>query len=134
MESKYEDQLQQVKQLQLQINQLELQIESQQKEEQMTKESSEQQDSEHDQGKSDKSNKEKKPLYYELPKVLTAIELGQIQTLLSANLLAIKQFRQATQNCHLPDLKKQFEEAGQMHLKHYNELLSLLGENGGSST
>jgi len=41
-------------------------------------------------------------------------------------LLAVKQYRQAAQNCQLPDLKRQFDEAGKMHLTHFDNLLTVL--------
>lgn len=126
MESTEQEQLQQLKKLQIQIQQLELKIQQQQQSENSSQKETE---SKKDKGK---SVEKETPRYYELPKVLTAIDLGQIQGMLNSNLLAVKQYRQAVQECQLPDLKRQFVEASQMHLKHYNELLTLLGENGGN--
>ncbi|MBO0602349.1 hypothetical protein I2483_11825 [Sporosarcina sp. E16_3] len=59
-------------------------------------------------------------------------DIGYLQNMLNSNLLAVKQYRQATQNCQLPDLKRQFDEAGKMHLTHYDNLLTILNENGGN--
>lgn len=72
-------------------------------------------------------------IYFEPPKALSTIQVGFLRNLLSANLLAVKQYRQAAQNSQLPDLKCQFEEAGQLHLSQYDKLLTLLEGNGGSA-
>lgn len=133
MENIQQEQLQQLKQLQIQIQQLELQLQLQQQEEQGTKNSRNKQKTKQNQDEEQSVEKEA-ARYYELPKVLTTIDLGQIQSMLSANLLAVKQYRQAVQDCQLPDIKRQFIEASQMHFKHYNELLNLLSDNGGSSS
>ena len=64
--------------------------------------------------------------------MVSTIDFGYIQDLLSSNLLIVKQYRQAAQNCQLPDLKRQFVEAGQKHLKNYDDLLNYLSETGGN--
>ncbi len=64
--------------------------------------------------------------------MVSTIDIGYLQNMLNSNLLAVKQYRQAAQNCQLPDLKRQFEEAGKMHLMHYDKLLSILNESGGN--
>jgi hypothetical protein len=40
----------------------------------------------------------------------------------------------AAQTCQLPDLKKEFETAEQMHVNHYDELLKTLKQSEGVST
>ena len=71
--------------------------------------------------------------YFELPKILSIKDIGHLHGLLSMNLHAVKQYQQAAQNCQLPDIKCQIEEAGKMHLKHYDDLLTFIAENGGNS-
>ncbi|WP_203247049.1 hypothetical protein [Sporosarcina beigongshangi] len=71
------------------------------------------------------------PTYYTAPEMISTQDIGYLRDMLSSNLLAVKQYRQAIKDCQLPDLKLQFKEASQMHLQHYNSLLSFLSENGG---
>lgn len=74
------------------------------------------------------------PLYFTPPKMVSIQDIGYIKNMLSSNILAVKQYRQAAQNCQLPDLKIQFKEAGQMHLGHVNGLVDFLNENGGMAS
>ncbi|MCZ2257781.1 hypothetical protein [Sporosarcina sp. G11-34] len=137
------EQLQQLKQLQIQLQQLELQIQLQQqkKKQEGEQEAPEQEAPEKEKEESTQSGSEKKGQtdavqearrYYEVPMIISTIDIGHIKELLNSNLLAVKQIRQATQNCQLPDLKHQFDELSQIYLKHYDNLLGFLSENGGN--
>lgn len=70
------------------------------------------------------------PTYFTVPEMISTLDIGYLRDMLSSNVLAVKQYRQASKDCQLPDLKLQFKEASQMHLQHYNNLLSFLSENG----
>ena len=62
--------------------------------------------------------------------MISTLDIGYLRDMLSSNLHAVKQYRQASKECQLPDLKLQFKEASQMHLQYYTNLLSFLSENG----
>ena len=62
--------------------------------------------------------------------VISTLDIGYLRDMLSSNLHAVKQHRQASKEIQLPDLKLQFKEASQMHLQHYTNLLSFSSENG----
>ncbi|WP_342514969.1 hypothetical protein MKY34_09745 [Sporosarcina sp. FSL K6-1522] len=86
------------------------------------------------QPESQQANTDKQlPHYFTLPKIVSTVDIGYLQEMLSSNLRAVKQYRQAAQDCQLPDLKQQFTEIGQMHLAHYNNLLQFLAKNGGEA-
>ncbi|MFX3673903.1 MAG: hypothetical protein ACE3JQ_05615 [Paenisporosarcina sp.] len=72
---------------------------------------------------------DQKVMYQEPPKMISAKDLLYLSDMLSWNLLATKKMNGAAENCQLPDLKKEFESAGQMHSKHYDEILKLLKQN-----
>ena len=153
-------QLQQLKQLQLQLEQMELQLkqngqqpqqeqkpeqskQSEQSSEQPSEQSSEQsqqqaaQDSEADsESQSEQPTSESVPhekFLYALPKIVSVKDAAFLQDILRSNLHAVKQFRQAAQNCQLPDIKSQIEEASKMHLKHVDSLIAFIGEAGGKA-
>ncbi len=70
---------------------------------------------------------------YALPKIVSVRDAAFLQDILRSNLHAVKQFRQAAQNCQLPDIKSQIEEASKMHLKHVDSLIAFIGEAGGKA-
>jgi len=74
---------------------------------------------------------EEKLMYPEPPKMISTKDFLFIKDMMSWNLLAAKKMKAASENCQLPDLKKEFETAGQMHTKHYNELLKTLEQSEG---
>ena len=148
---------QQLQQLQLQLRQLEMQIqlqqqqlqeswqpeqqkqqaaqpESQQQEPAKLESQPQQQETAQPDPQQKKTQQEQKqmPTYFTAPEMVSTLDIGYLQDMLSSNLLAVKQYRQASKDCQLPDLKLQFKEVGQIHLQHYNNLLSFLSENGGT--
>lgn len=72
-------------------------------------------------------------MYQEPPKMISSKDLQYLSDMLSWNLLASKKMNWAAENCQLPDLKKEFQTAGQMHSKHYDEILKLLQQNEGGT-
>jgi len=74
---------------------------------------------------------EQQPMYPEPPKMVSTKDFLFLNDMLSWNLLAAKKMNSAAQICQLPDLKKEFESAAQMHTKHYNELLKTLQQSEG---
>lgn len=76
-------------------------------------------------------NDDQQPMYPEPPKMVSSKDFLYLNDMLSWNLLAAKKMNWAAENCQLPDLKKEFETAEQMHTKHYNELLKNLQQSGG---
>ncbi|MCG7335880.1 hypothetical protein MHZ95_11370 [Sporosarcina sp. ACRSM] len=153
-------QLQQLKQLQLQLEQMESQLKQNREQQQQEKkpeqseqppeqssekppekppeQSSEQQTT--SSGEADSESQSEPPasqsvphekFLYALPKVVSVRDAAFLQDILRSNLHAVKQFRQAAQNCQLPDIKSQIEEAGKMHLKHVDSLIAFIDEAGG---
>ena len=116
-------------QLQQQLRQLELQLQlyQQQLEEPWQTESQPQKMEEPAQLE---PQQQKLPTYFTAPEMISTLDIGYLRDMLSSNLLAVKQYRQAYKECQLPDLKLQFKEASQMHLQHYTNLLSFLSETG----
>jgi len=72
-------------------------------------------------------------MYQEPPKMISSKDLQYLSDMLSWNLLASKKMNWAAENCQLADLKKEFQSAGQMHSKHYDEILKLLQQNEGGT-
>ncbi len=70
-------------------------------------------------------------LFPEPPKMISTKDFSYFKDMMSWNLLAAKKMNWAAQNCQLPDLKKEFETAEQMHTNHYNELLKTLKQSEG---
>lgn len=77
--------------------------------------------------------KDEKILYPEPPKMVSTKDFLYFKDMMSWNLLAAKKMNWAAENCQLPDLKKQFETAEQMHVNHYDELLKALEQGEGEN-
>lgn len=60
------------------------------------------------------------------PNVITVKDHLYLSDMLSWNLLAMKKCHFYAQNCLDPDVKKAIEQAGQMHKRHYEMLISHL--------
>ena len=69
--------------------------------------------------------------FQEPPKMVSTKDFLYFKDMMSWNLLAAKKMNWAAQTCQLPDLKKEFETAAQMHTKHFNELLKTLSQSEG---
>jgi len=74
---------------------------------------------------------EQQLMYPEPPKMVSTKDFLYFKDMMSWNLAAAKKMNWAAQNCQLPDLKKEFETAAQMHAKHFNELLKTLQQSEG---
>jgi len=132
--------------LQQQLRQLEMQLQlyqqqlgepwqselQPQKMEQQTQSGPQQQEPKRTEPQQQKPQEQQKqlPTYFTAPEMISTLDIGNLRDMLSANLLAVKQYQQASKDCQLADLKLQFKEASQMHLQHYNKLLSFLSETG----
>ena len=77
--------------------------------------------------------KEQQMVFPEPPKMVSTKDFSYFKDMMSWNLLAAKKMNWAAENWQLPDLKKEFEAAEQMHSNHYDELLKLLKQNEGGS-
>ncbi|WP_017379144.1 hypothetical protein [Paenisporosarcina sp. TG-14] len=75
--------------------------------------------------------KDEQMLYPEPPKMISTKDFLYYKDMMSWNLSAAKKMNWASQNCQLPDLKKEFEAAEQMHVNHYDELLKTLQQSEG---
>ena len=77
--------------------------------------------------------KEQPSMFPEPPKMISTKDFSYLTDMMSWNLLAAKKMNWAGENCQLPDLKKEFEAAEQMHSNHYDEILKLLKQSEGGS-
>jgi hypothetical protein len=77
--------------------------------------------------------KEQQMVFPEPPKMVSTKDFLYLKDMMSWNLLAAKKMNWAAQTCQLPDLKKEFETAEQMHVNHYDELLKTLKQSEGVS-
>ncbi|MFC4411400.1 hypothetical protein ACFOZY_13305 [Chungangia koreensis] len=79
------------------------------------------------------SNTREPILFPEPPKALSTKDLSFLTDMLDWNLLAAKKMRAMSKQCKMPDLKKEFEAAEQMHAKHYDKLLQFMKDNAGGA-
>ena len=76
---------------------------------------------------------EQQQTYQEPPKMISTKDFLYIKDMMSWNLLAAKKMKWAAETCQLPDLKKSFQAAEQLHTKHFEELIKTLQQNQGGS-
>ena len=77
--------------------------------------------------------KDQQMMFPEPPKMISTKDFSYLSDMMSWNLMAAKKMHWAAQTCQLPDLKKEFEAAEQMHSNHYDELLKQLKQNEGGT-
>ena len=77
--------------------------------------------------------KEQQMVFPEPPKMVSTKDFSYLKDMMSWNLITKKKMNWAAQNCQLPDLKKEFEAAEQMHSNHYDEFLKLLKQSEGGA-
>lgn len=62
----------------------------------------------------------------QVPEVVSTKDQLYITDMLSWNLNACKKAHFFVQNCQTPEIQSALEEAGQMHQRHYNKILTHL--------
>ncbi|MBH0231004.1 hypothetical protein [Halobacillus yeomjeoni] len=62
----------------------------------------------------------------QVPDIVSTKDQLYISDMLSWNLLACKKAHFFAQNCQTPEIQAALEEAGQMHQRHYDKILSHL--------
>ncbi len=65
----------------------------------------------------------------EPPQAITTKDLAYIKDAMSWELLAFKKCRQSASFATDPEIQRQIDSAGQMHQKHYDQLLNYLQSN-----
>lgn len=65
----------------------------------------------------------------EPPNVITTKDLSYIKDAMSWELLAMKKCRQSASFATDPEIKQAIDKAGQLHQKHYNDMLQYLQSN-----
>lgn len=68
------------------------------------------------------------PIMQEPPHIITTKEFAYINDMLAWNLLAMKKFHSAANQCQDQQIKSELNRFGQMHQRHYELLLSHLQE------
>ncbi|WP_421381208.1 hypothetical protein ACOJQI_19500 [Bacillus salacetis] len=69
------------------------------------------------------------------PQVLTTKDSLYLNDMLSWNLLAMKKAHFAASHCQDPELKAELDKCGQLHQRHYEQILSHLNQgNTGQAT
>lgn len=59
----------------------------------------------------------------QVPEIVSTKDQMYISDMLSWNLNACKKAHFYAQNCQTPEIQQALEEAGQMHQRHYNQIL-----------
>ncbi|WP_409251895.1 hypothetical protein V1502_17585 [Bacillus sp. SCS-153A] len=62
------------------------------------------------------------------PQVLTTKDSLYLNDMLTWNLLAMKKAHFAASHCQDPELKAELDKCGQMHQRHYEQILSHLNQ------
>ena len=62
----------------------------------------------------------------QVPEIVSTKDQLYISDMLSWNLNACKKAHFFAQNCQTPEIQQALEDAGQMHQRHYNKILSHL--------
>lgn len=65
-------------------------------------------------------------VYNAPPDVMSTKDLAYVDDMLAWNLLAMKKAHDAAMRCQDNELKAVFEACGQMHQRHYNQILGHL--------
>ncbi|UII55461.1 hypothetical protein LS684_17785 [Cytobacillus spongiae] len=74
-------------------------------------------------------NTQNQPMMYQQPpQVITTKDSLYLTDMLSWNLIAMKKAHFYAEHCQIPQLKAEFEKCGQMHQRHYEQILTHLNQ------
>ncbi|WP_018661779.1 hypothetical protein [Heyndrickxia acidiproducens] len=74
------------------------------------------------------SQQNQQQVYQTPPRVLTTKDLSYVDDMLAWNLLAMKKAHDAAARSQEAELKAAFEACGQMHQRHYQQIMGHLGQ------
>ena len=69
------------------------------------------------------NNQQTQALMTQPPEIMSTKDHLYVNDMLSWNLLAMKKMHFFAQQCHNPEVRAALEQAGQMHDRHYQQLL-----------